>query len=117
MGIELVHLKRVGDQIDRAANRLAMALIIAALVVGSSIVMNVQGGPTLFGLPAFGFIGFVGAVLGGMWLGHRLATLYQSYFQFPFLNFELSLPVAAAGLGVSLVAALLGWHRLRLQAC
>ncbi len=50
-------------------------------------------------------------VLGGMWLGHRLATMYQTYFQFPFLNFELSLPVAAAGLGVSLVAALLGTGR------
>ena len=68
VGIELAHLKRVGDQIDRAANRLAMALVIAALVVGSSIVMNVQGGPTLLGLPLFGFLGFVGAVLGGIWL-------------------------------------------------
>lgn len=68
VGIELAHLKRVGDQIDRAANRLAMALIIAALIVGSSIVMTVQGGPTIWGLPAFGFLGFLGAVLGGAWL-------------------------------------------------
>jgi ubiquinone biosynthesis protein len=68
VGIELAHLKRVGDQIDRAANRLSMALVIAALIVGSSIVMNVQGGPTLFGLPLFGFLGFVGAVVGGLWL-------------------------------------------------
>jgi hypothetical protein len=65
VGIELAHLKRVGDQIDRAANRLAMALVIAALIIGSSIVMTVEGGPTLFGLPAFGFLGFVGAVVGG----------------------------------------------------
>nr|WP_319563558.1 AarF/UbiB family protein [uncultured Rhodoferax sp.] len=68
VGIELAHLKRVGDQIDRAANRLSMALVIAALIIGSSIVMNVQGGPTLLGLPAFGFMGFLGAVLGGFWL-------------------------------------------------
>ncbi|MEQ1515056.1 MAG: AarF/UbiB family protein [Usitatibacteraceae bacterium] len=68
VGIELAHLKRVGDQIDRAANRVAMALVIAALVIGSSIVMTVQGGPTLFGLPVFGFLGFMGAVLGGVWL-------------------------------------------------
>ena len=68
VGIELAHLKRVGNQIDRAANRLSMALVIAALIIGSSIVMNVQGGPTLFGLPMFGFLGFVGAVLGGFWL-------------------------------------------------
>jgi ubiquinone biosynthesis protein len=68
VGIELAHLKRVGDQIDRAANRLAMSLVIAALIIGSSIVMNVQGGPTLFGLPLFGFLGFSGAVLGALWL-------------------------------------------------
>ena len=68
VGIDLAHLRRVGNQIDKAASRLSMALIIAALVVGSSIVMNVQGGPTVFGLPLFGFLGFVGAVLGGIWL-------------------------------------------------
>ncbi|MEX1167624.1 MAG: ubiquinone biosynthesis protein UbiB, partial [Hydrogenophaga sp.] len=68
VGIELAHLKRVGDQLDRSANRLAMAMVIAALIIGSSIVMTVQGGPTLFGLPAFGFLGFVGAVVGGLWL-------------------------------------------------
>jgi len=68
VGIDIAHLKRVGDQIDRAANRLTMALVIAALIIGSSIVMTVQGGPTLFGLPAFGFLGFASAFLGGLWL-------------------------------------------------
>jgi ubiquinone biosynthesis protein len=68
VNIELAHLKRVGDQIDRAANRLAMVLVISALIIGASIVMTVRGGPTLFGLPAFGFLGFGGAVLGGLWL-------------------------------------------------
>ena len=68
VGIELTHLRRVGDQIDRAASRLALALVIAALIVGSSIVMTVQGGPTLMGLPLFGFLGFTGAVVGGLWL-------------------------------------------------
>ena len=66
--IDLAHLKRVGDQLDRAANRLSLALVIAALIIGSSIVMTVSGGPTLFGLPAFGFLGFCGAVFGGVWL-------------------------------------------------
>jgi ubiquinone biosynthesis protein len=66
--IDVIHLKRVGDQVNRAANRLALAIVIAALIIGSSIVMTVQGGPSLFGLPAFGFMGFVGAVAGGLWL-------------------------------------------------
>lgn len=68
IGLELAHLQRVGNQLNQAANRLAMALVIAALIIGSSIVMTVQGGPTLWGLPAFGFLGFCGAVFGGLWL-------------------------------------------------
>ncbi len=66
--LDIVHLRRVGDQLTQAANRISMALVIAALIVGSSIVMTVTGGPSLFGLPAFGFLGFCGAVLGGLWL-------------------------------------------------
>jgi ubiquinone biosynthesis protein len=68
VAIDIAHLKRVGDQIDRAASRLALALVIAALIVGSSIVMTVDGGPRLLGLPAFGLLGFVGAAAGGLWL-------------------------------------------------
>ncbi len=77
VGIEVADLRRTGDQIDRAASRLALALVIAALIIGSSIVMTVGGGPTLFGLPAFGLLGFVGAVVGGVmlvrsdWRGRR----------------------------------------------
>lgn len=66
--IEIAHLKRVGDQLDRAAGRLSVALLVAALIIGSSIVMTVGGGPQLLGLPAFGLLGFVAAVAGGLWL-------------------------------------------------
>ncbi|MEK9951472.1 MAG: AarF/UbiB family protein [Curvibacter sp.] len=69
LDIESRSLRRVGDQLDRAANRLSLALIIAALIIGSSIVMTVGGGPTLLGLPAFGLLGFLGAGIGALWLG------------------------------------------------
>ena len=72
IGLEIQSLKRVGNQIDRAANRLSLALIIAALIIGSSIVMTVGGGPTLLGLPAFGLLGFVGAAIGALWLGRGI---------------------------------------------
>ncbi|MCZ8252213.1 MAG: AarF/UbiB family protein [Hylemonella sp.] len=68
LDIESRSLRRVGDQLDRAANRLSLALIIAALIIGSSIVMTVGGGPTLLGLPAFGLLGFLGAGIGAFWL-------------------------------------------------
>jgi ubiquinone biosynthesis protein len=72
VGIDIAHLKRAGDQLDRAANRLSLSLVIAALIIGSSIVMTVGGGPTLLGLPAFGLLGFAGAVAGGLWLIHSM---------------------------------------------
>ncbi len=72
VAVELADLRRAGDQIDRAASRLALALVTAALIVGSSIVMTVGGGPTLLGLPAFGLLGFVGAVFGGVVLARSV---------------------------------------------
>ncbi len=72
LDIESRSLRHVGKQLDRAANRLSLALIIAALIIGSSIVMTVGGGPTLLGLPAFGLLGFLGAGIGALWLGRAI---------------------------------------------
>jgi ubiquinone biosynthesis protein len=49
-------------------NRLTVGTVTAALIIGSSIVMTVAGGPTLFGLPLFGLLGFLGAGACGTWL-------------------------------------------------
>ncbi|MDO4904901.1 MAG: AarF/UbiB family protein [Lautropia sp.] len=75
VGLEVRHLQRLGNQIDRAATRLSMALVIAALIIGTSIMMTVGGGPTLLGFPALGLLGFIGAVAGGVWL---LASIWRS---------------------------------------
>ncbi|MDQ5896324.1 MAG: hypothetical protein RLZZ592_1250 [Pseudomonadota bacterium] len=66
--VEVRHLERVVDQLDRAISRLTVAMVVASLIVGSSIVMTVRGGPMLFGLPAFGLLGFLIAGIGGLWL-------------------------------------------------
>lgn len=66
--IELRDLRAVADQLDRAASRIAVGLVVAALIVGSAIVMTVRGGPELLGLPALGLLGFAGAVAGALWL-------------------------------------------------
>lgn len=68
INLDLKRLDHFGHQLDHSTNRLTIALIAAALIVGSSIVMTVKGGPTLFGLPAFGFIGFSLAFFIGLLL-------------------------------------------------
>ncbi|MGO1541042.1 MAG: ABC1 kinase family protein [Luteimonas sp.] len=67
--IEVTSLKDFGDQINSAANRLTVGVITAALIIGSSIVMNaVGGGVSSRGLMALGVLGFVGAALSGIWI-------------------------------------------------
>jgi len=66
--LDLKRLDHFGHQLDHSTNRLTIGLITAALIIGSSIVMTVRGGPTLFGLPAFGLIGFFLAFLNGLLL-------------------------------------------------
>ncbi len=56
------------DKIDRAVSRLTMGIVTAALIIGTSIMMTVKGGPEIMGLPAFGFFGYIFAALGGVWL-------------------------------------------------
>lgn len=73
--VDVEQLPAFGDKVAHSANRLAMGLIISALIVGSSIVMTVEGGPTLFGLPFFGLAGFLGAIGGGAWL---LLSIFRS---------------------------------------
>ena len=69
MHIEVDTLRAFGEQVDRAANRLTMGIITAALVIGSSIVMNsVGGGVSNRWLMALGVLGFVGAALCGVWI-------------------------------------------------
>ncbi len=63
---DLKRLDHFGHQIDHSTNRLTLGLLTSALIIGSSIVMTVKGGPTLFGLPAFGFLGFFIASLFGL---------------------------------------------------
>ena len=76
MQVEVTSLKAFGEQVDRAANRLTMGVITAALVVGSSIVMNsAGGGVSSRWLLALGVLGFVGAGLIGLWI---LLSIWRS---------------------------------------
>jgi ubiquinone biosynthesis protein len=73
--LDLKRLDHFGHQLDRSANRLTVGIVTAALIVGSSIVMTVGGGPTLLGLPLFGLLGFLLAVIAGAWL---LVSIWRS---------------------------------------
>jgi ubiquinone biosynthesis protein len=66
--VEVRALDKFGERIDSSANRITVGLITAALIVGTSIAMTVEGGPRLLGLPALGLFGFVSSGLVGAWV-------------------------------------------------
>ena len=72
---DLKRLDHFGHQIDRSASRLTMGVVTGSLIVGSSIVMTVSGGPELLGLPVFGLLGFIVAMLNSFWL---IWSIWQS---------------------------------------
>jgi len=75
--VDVDALDNFGARIDRAVSRLTMGVVTAALIVGSSIVLNSAGGVSSEGLRVLGTVGFVGAGLGGLaivysiWRGRR----------------------------------------------
>jgi len=69
--IDLEHrgLDRFIRELDKSINRLSSSMIIAALIVGSSIVMQVGKGPLLMGFPIFAFMGYtIAALIGLVWV-------------------------------------------------
>ncbi|MCK4590654.1 MAG: AarF/ABC1/UbiB kinase family protein, partial [Candidatus Latescibacteria bacterium] len=77
LSVQLQHrgLERLIAQINRTGNRLSLSLVIAALIVGSSLVMQLNRGPRLFDYPAVGIMGFVIAGIFGIWL---IITIFRS---------------------------------------
>ena len=61
------NLERLIRELDRSSNRLAFSIVIAAIIVGSSVVVSADSTLTLFGIPVqhFGVVGYlIAGVLG-----------------------------------------------------
>lgn len=72
--IEFMHrgLEDFMGEVDRSSNRLTFAVIMASLVIGSSLVMSSGGGPVVMGYPLLGIAGFVMASILGLWLAVQI---------------------------------------------
>ena len=56
--IEDTDIRKLSLEIDRSSNRVAYGLLIAALLITSAILINVQKGPTILGVPFLSFFSF-----------------------------------------------------------
>jgi ubiquinone biosynthesis protein len=61
-------LGRLIHTLENSSNRLTFGIIIAALIIGSSMIITTGIGPLLFGFPALGVIGYMISGILGLWL-------------------------------------------------
>jgi ubiquinone biosynthesis protein len=53
---------------DQVSNRLSFAVVLAALIIGSSLMVLADIPPRLAGMPVIGLLGFLMAGMMGFWL-------------------------------------------------
>ncbi len=61
-------LDELNESINRSANRLVLAVIIAALIIGSSTIITTGVEPLLWGFPAIGILGYLISFVFGVWV-------------------------------------------------
>ena len=65
--LELQHrgLENLINALDKATNRLSYSLILVAIIIGSSLIIQTEKGPQFMGFPVIGVIGFlISGILG-----------------------------------------------------
>lgn len=72
--IDLEHrgLDKFTADFDRSINRLSTSMILAAMIIGSSIIMQTDKGLKLMGFPLFALLGYTVAGLVGLWLVYAI---------------------------------------------
>jgi ubiquinone biosynthesis protein len=71
LDLNLDRLDAFGDRVHSAIDRATIGIMTASLVIGSSIVMTVEGGPTLFGVSLLTYCGLAGylmAFVNSLWV-------------------------------------------------
>jgi len=64
--IDPIGMDKLIRDIDRSSNRLAFSVVVAAIIVGSSMLMQSDIGGKILGMPTVGAIGFLVAIVLGL---------------------------------------------------
>jgi ubiquinone biosynthesis protein len=66
--VKAVDAKVMLDGMQKIANRITAGIVLAALIMGASLLMRVETRFQLFGYPGLAMLCFIGAAGGGFWL-------------------------------------------------
>ena len=68
--IDAIDEKRVTDGFQKVANRITLGLIIASMIIGASMLMQVPSNFTIFGYPGLAMLFFLLAAAGAIILSY-----------------------------------------------
>lgn len=77
LNVQHENIDRLSAELDRSSNRLSVAVVIAAIIVGSSIVVSVDPAQTLWGIP-LQVVGIVGYLVAGVFGLGLTWAIYRS---------------------------------------
>jgi ubiquinone biosynthesis protein len=66
--LDLAGTEEFMKQLSKMVNKIVVGLIASSLLIGSSMLCTTKMTPSVLGIPALGFLGFLVAVLMGLWL-------------------------------------------------
>lgn len=68
LNIEMTSANDPMNQLDHTVDKLVVCIIVAALLIGSSLICITNMQPKFLGIPALGAIGYIAAIILGFWL-------------------------------------------------
>jgi ubiquinone biosynthesis protein len=68
LNVEMIDHGSIIQGLQKVANRIALGLVLAALIVGAAMLMQVPTTFTIVGYPGLAMLLFLGAAGGGLWL-------------------------------------------------
>jgi ubiquinone biosynthesis protein len=66
--MEHINLDSNVSRLNRMVNRVVFSIIIAAIIIGSSMIVSAEIGPKFYGVSAIALAGYIGALVMGLWL-------------------------------------------------
>lgn len=72
LGLRFAHTEDPISDLARAGDRLSLAIVVAGLFIGSSVLYYARIKPVIFGIPVIGFVGYLIALGLGLWIVRQI---------------------------------------------
>ena len=72
LNVELIDEGAIITGLQKVANRITLGLLLASLIVGAAMLMQVETRFRIFGYPGFAMVFFLAAAAGGIWLAFNI---------------------------------------------